>query len=476
VSFTSPLFYVALVPAVAAFYLLSGRWRAIYLLALSYSFYALSSRLYLVLLIAASAAVYAIGLAIAKSGGERAKQAYMAVGVAAAVAVIVVFKAAGAWRGLLLPLGISYYSFKLISYLVEVYWNDEAVERDPIVFLLFPAFFPQIVSGPIQRPEPFFAQMRDIMARTIDAEQVETGLRLILGGLMMKLLVGDRLAAFIELIDQSHSHFSYSIMLTTIACYMLQLYADFAGYTNIALGVGKLFGVEGPPNFHAPFAAVNVQELWRRWHMSLTSWVTDYLFTPLSMSLRGLGQTGLVLCIMLNMLIIGLWHGLTLNYLVFGVMQGVFVSVTALIVMSLRRRGRTRVKSAPGEQIDTIGRRARRWTLALAGMMLTFVLMSFSTIFWRSPTWDQAISILKQVLAVSPSGPSGWSDMPAHLAVPAWICMGIALFVGAGAPGAKRLAARIDEVAPQWLQYGVCLFLLSVLSTVGSGRFVYGQF
>ena len=144
-SFTSPLFYVALVPAVAAFYLLSGHWRAIYLLALSYSFYALSSRLYLVLLIAASAAVYAIGLAIAKSGGERAKQAYMAVGVAAAVAVIVVFKAAGAWRGLLLPLGISYYSFKLISYLIEVYWNDEAVERDPVVFFLLPAFFPQIV-------------------------------------------------------------------------------------------------------------------------------------------------------------------------------------------------------------------------------------------------------------------------------------------------------------------------------------------
>ena len=120
-SFTSPLFYVALVPAVAAFYLLPGRWRAIYLLALSYVFYALSSRIYLVLLIIVSAAVYGLGLAIAKSASERAKQAYMAVGVAAVVAVIVAFKAAGAWRGLLLPLGVSYYSFKLISYLIEVY-------------------------------------------------------------------------------------------------------------------------------------------------------------------------------------------------------------------------------------------------------------------------------------------------------------------------------------------------------------------
>ena len=334
-SFTSPLFFVALVPATAVSNWLPGRWRAIYLLALSYALYALSSRIYLVLLVVASAAVYAIGLAIARSGSERAKQAYMAAGIAAVIAVIVAFKAAGAWRGFLLPLGVSYYSFKLISYLIEVYWDDEAVERDPIVFLLFPAFFPQIVSGPIQRPDPFFAQMREVVGRTLDPDQVEAGIRLVLGGLMLKLLVGDRLAAFIEVVDQSHAEFSYSVILVTVACYTLQLYADFAGYTNIALGVGKLFGVEGPPNFRAPFAAVNIQEFWRRWHMSLTSWVTDYLFTPLSMSLRDLGQAGLVLCVMLNMLIIGLWHGLTLNFLVFGLMQGVLVSVTALVVLSL---------------------------------------------------------------------------------------------------------------------------------------------
>jgi alginate O-acetyltransferase complex protein AlgI len=467
VSFTSPLFYIALVPAVAAFYLLPGRGRAIYLLVLSYAFYALSSRIYLVLLIVASAAIYALGLAIAKSGSERAKQAYMAAGVAAVVAVIVAFKAAGAWRGLLLPLGVSYYSFKLISYLIEVYWDDEAVERDPVVFFLFPAFFPQIVSGPIQRPEPFFAQMRDIMARSIDADQIETGFRFILGGLMIKTLIGDRLGAFIELIDKSHTDYSYSVMLTTVACYTLQLYADFSGYTNIALGIGKLFGVEGPPNFNAPFAAVNIQEMWRRWHMSLTSWVTDYLFTPLSMSMRELGQAGLILCIMLNMVIIGLWHGLTANFLVFGLMHGVFVSVTALIVMGRRRRGRSAgIKPGP----STV------WPMALVGMILTFALMSFSQIFWHSPTWGQAISILKQVLGVTPSGSTGWSDMPLNVTFPAWICMAIALYVGAGAPGARNLVQSVGKAAPHWLPYGVCLFLLSVLATEGSGQFVYGQF
>ena len=384
-NFTSLLFYVALVPATAIFYWLPGRWRAIYLLALSYAFYALSSRIYLVLLVVASAAVYAIGLAIANSASERAKQAYMAAGVAAVVAVIVVFKAAGAWRGLLLPLGISYYSFKLISYLIEVYWDDELVERDPVVFLLFPAFFPQIVSGPIQRPAPFFAQMRDIMGRMADADQIEAGFRLILGGLMMKTLIGDRLAAFITLVDQSHSDFSYSVMLTTVACYMLQLYADFSGYTNIALGVGKLFGVEGPPNFNAPFAAVNIQEMWRRWHMSLTLWLTDYLFTPLSMALRDYGQPGLIGAICLNMIIIGIWHGFTLNFLVFGMLHAVFLSVTVVILGARARR------SAPPEsQSKRQGDGSMsRYGLPLLGAALTFALMSFSQIFFHSSTWAE---------------------------------------------------------------------------------------
>ena len=472
-SFTSPLIYVALVPAVTVFYLLPGRWRAIYLLALSYAFYALSSRIYLLLLIIASAAVYALGLAIAKSSSERAKQAYMAAGVAAVVAVIVAFKAAGAWRGLLLPLGVSYYSFKLISYLIEVYWDDEAVERDPVVFFLFPAFFPQIVSGPIQRPEPFFAQMRDIMARRIDADQVETGIRFILGGLMLKMLVGDRLAGFIDIVDRSHADYSYWVMLTTVACYTLQLYADFAGYTNIALGIGKLFGVEGPPNFNAPFAAVNIQEMWRRWHMSLTLWLTDYLFTPLSMSLRDYGQAGLIGAICLNMIIIGLWHGFTLNYLIFGILHAIFLSVTVLILGERVRRkraaGKAQAKQSPGWGPPAL-------LLSVLGAALTFALMSFSQIFFHSETFGEAVSILAQVVGVAPSGPTGWSDMPAYLSVPAWICMAIALYVGAGTPGVRVLSRPVGRIAPQWLQYGVCLSLLMLLSTTGSGRFIYGQF
>ena len=435
-SFTSPLFYVALVPAVTVFYLLPGRWRAIYLLALSYAFYALSSRIYLLLLIVASAAVYALG--------PRHREERRANGRSRPT-----WRSASrrwspsSWRSRRRARGAAcccrsgsrIYSFKLISYLIEVYWDDEAVERDPIVFFLFPAFFPQIVSGPIQRPEPFFAQMRDIMARTIDADQVETGIA-------VHTWRTDAEDAGRRPPRRLHRHRSTNrtqtiptaVMLTTVACYTLQLYADFAGYTNIALGIGKLFGVEGPPNFNAPFAAVNIQEMWRRWHMSLTLWLTDYLFTPLSMSLRDYGQAGLIGAICLNMIIIGLWHGFTLNYLIFGILHAIFLSVTVLILGERVRRKRAAGK-AQAKQSPSWGPPAL--LLSVLGAALTFALMSFSQIFFHSETFGEAVSILAQVVGVAPSGPTGWSDMPAYLSVPAWICMAIALYVGAGTPGVR---------------------------------------
>jgi len=473
VSFASPLFYVCLAAAGIIFYLIPSRLRAIYLLALSYAFYAFSSWLYLLLLVIATATSYAIGLGIANGRTEEAKSRLMLLGVAAIAAVIVAFKAAGAATGFLLPLGLSYYSFKLISYVIEVYWDEESVERDPVIFFLYPAFFPQIVSGPIQRPEPFFRQMREIMGRAASDTQIEAGFACILSGLMLKLLIGDRLADFIARVDSAHQEFSQATVLITVACYTLQLYADFAGYTNIALGVGKIFGVEGPPNFAAPFAAVDIPELWRRWHMSLTTWVTDYLFTPLSMSLRSLGQTGLIICITLNMVIIGLWHGLTINFLAFGLFHAFLVTVTVLVKRSLA----TRSNGGAGlSAVAPFGVRMRTRALAFAGMVMTFVLLSLSQILWHSPTWDQAMSILGQTLGLTPSGDYEIFDLGPGVAASVYVCAAIALYHGAGAPGAQWVSARLDNAAPRWIQYGACLFLLMVLSTEGGGRFVYGQF
>ena len=205
--------------------------------------------------------------------------------------------------------------------------------------------------------------------------------------------------------------------------------------------------------------------------MSLTTWVTDYLFTPLSMSLRSLGQTGLVICITLNMVIIGLWHGLTLNFLVFGLLHAVFVILTVLV-------NRKRAGSSPAISLranDGLGGWLIGAALKFGGMALTFALVSFSTIFWHCPTWSEAMSLLGQTLGVTPSGPRGISDLGPSVVMTVCICAAVALYHGLGAPGTSWAAAQLDKASPRWLQYGACVFLLATLSTVG-GKFVYGQF
>jgi alginate O-acetyltransferase complex protein AlgI len=457
VSFVSPTFYVFLAVVGAAFYLIPGRLRAGFLLLASYAFYAYASPLYLVLLLAATAATYGLGLAIARSPSDKTKSTFVSVGVIGLVAMIVAFKLAGVLKGLFLPLGISYYSFKLLSYLIEVYWDEDTVERDPVLFFLYPSFFPQMVSGPIQRPGSFLEQMRDAVAKRANVDQIEEGIEYILTGLMLKLLIGDRISAIINKVDAAHAQFSYGTMLVTVACYTLQLYADFSGYTRIALGIGRVFGIVGPENFDRPFLAVNIQEMWRRWHMSLTSWVTDYLFTPLNMLLRAYGQAGLMGAIALNMVVIGLWHGLTVNFLVFGLLHAAFIIGTIYA-----RRVLPAGKGGAGK------------AMAIGGMILTFVLMSFSQIFWRSPTWDRAMSILRQVAGLTASGSKTLADVSPSAWLEILVCGAISLAAGCGV--FNTLGRKIDGFAPRWLQFGLWMFLLIVLWPENAGSFVYGQF
>ncbi|KMQ82543.1 alginate biosynthesis protein, partial [Lasius niger] len=319
---------VALFPAAVSFYCLTPRLRLFLLIALSLGFYAISQIVYVPLLLVATGLIYFCGLHIAKYEGEAKKQIFLWLGVGAVLAMLIIFKALGAWHGILLPLGISYYSFKLIAYLVEVYWDEETVEKDFFYLLAYAAFFPQIVSGPIQRSYEFLPQLRHIVVSKANPEQIEAGFRLILGGLMLKLLIADRIAHFINTIDQNPTAYHWSLLALTACAYTLQIYADFAGFTNIALGIGKIFGIDGPKNFDAPFAAANIQQMWQRWHMSLTSWLTDYLFTPLNMALRDFGKLGLAIAIAANMILIGIWHGFILNYLIYGMCHAFFIIVT----------------------------------------------------------------------------------------------------------------------------------------------------
>lgn len=394
-SFLSFSFAIFLGGALLLFHLAPARWRPGLLLGFSYAFYLTWSVWHTLLLGAVTAGVYATALWIEGQRSERGKRTVAALGVISLLVLMFAFKAAGwfihqfhlqsgsqgatgAALVVLVPLGLSYYVFKTIGYLLDVYWEVMPAQRNFVSVALYGAFFPQIVSGPIQRAESFFQQIDRIKAP--DANEFIIGLRRILFGLAKKILIADNLGTLVGNVHANPSGFSPLELLAGAYCYAIQLYTDFSGITDIAIGVGLLFGVKGPENFDLPFLAPNIQLYWRRWHMSLTTWLTDYLFTPLRMSLRNWGTAGLWLAILINLTAIGLWHGLAWTFLAFGIIHGIYMIGS---VQTLKQRNRFFQKRPGLARLRVV-----------AAPLWTFHMVVFALIFFRAETFRSSLDYL----------------------------------------------------------------------------------
>jgi len=285
---------------------------------------------------------------------------------------------------LLIPLGISFYTFKIISYLADVYLEKCPPETNLLVLGAHIAFFPQILSGPIQRSQDFADQLRN--QKQPDGFLFLDGMVLIALGFLKKLLA-DQLAVPVNQIFTSPR--DYHGLPCLLACYLfpVQLYLDFSGYTEVAIGIGRLFGLESPINFRAPFLATNIQEFWKRWHITLTSWLRDYVFSPLSLHLRNWGLFGLVLSVSINMILIGLWHAATLPYLLFGLLHAVFLCVFIFSGGLRRRMG----KGVTG---------------TVTSWFITMTLVALAFVFFRAPSAKHALVLLRHSFSLSPhAGP-----------------------------------------------------------------------
>ena len=289
------------------------------LLAGSTVFYLTVAPRYLVVLAGVTVLAWWLGRSIGGAADERQKLRRTAAGVVLFVGLLAFFKYAllrtallgailplDAVTGLLLPVGMSYYLFKVIGYLGDVYWEKYPPEKSLLAFAAYVTFFPQIVSGPIQRPADFLGQLR---AREVTAATWASGLRRLLFGLFTKLVVASRLGDLVDPVYSAPQGRPALVLVFAVYLFALQLYADFSAWTSIAIGAGKLFGIQAPENFDAPYLAPNLPDFWRRWHMSLTSWLTDYVYTPLRHVLRNQGNVGLVVAILANMVAVGGWHG-----------------------------------------------------------------------------------------------------------------------------------------------------------------------
>jgi alginate O-acetyltransferase complex protein AlgI len=320
------LLFVALLAGMCR--IVPTRARASFLFAASMLYYFTRNARACLLLLALTVAVFFAGRFIAQARRRDSHKWLAPVVCGLLVAYLMAFKVAlitpsRGIAGFVMPLGISFYSFRLISYVLDIHWGrlEPALFPD---FAAFVTFFPQIVAGPIQRPGDFFQQAP---YRPVRAGAAVARLAL---GLTKKLLIADNLAPAVDYVYSNMASFHGAPLWLAFYLYPFQLYADFSGLTDIAIGAGELLGVRGPENFNRPFTALSPGEYWRRWHMSLTSWLGDYLFTPLRMSLRKAGKVGLAASVTINMTAIGLWHGLTGTFLAFGLFHSVFLTADAL--------------------------------------------------------------------------------------------------------------------------------------------------
>jgi alginate O-acetyltransferase complex protein AlgI len=477
-TFTELRFFSCLVPAVILFYCFPPRWRTHYLLVISYLFYFTWSVPYAVLLFGLTLLAFFLAIAVDRVSTDRAKTIATVIAVVLFVGILTVFKllsvltltvfphfgnsASGVARYLLMPLGISYYTFKLVSYVLDVYWGKVRAERDLAAVALYVAFFPQILSGPIQRAPDFLEQAKTRLASGLDAVLFEFGVGFILLGLLEKVVVADRIAPFIAQVDSDLQLHSGLTVLLSVYSYTFQMFADLSALTLIALGVGMLFGIQGPPNFDRPFAATNIQEFWRRWHMSLTTWLGDYLFLPLRMALRRWGNWGLSVSLLVNMVLIGVWHGLNINYLAFGLIHAVFMVSSAL---TSKRRNAFFKEHAGWE-----------WLRKVWGQIVTFHLVTFALILFRASSLHMAVDILR---AIVHSGTSFVADatVGGDILRSALAASCISLLLGYGL-FSRRLEDYIIQMNGRfrYLAYGIALFAIVLLRVAEGGQFIYARF
>lgn len=272
-----------------------------------------------------------------------------------------------------LPLGLSFHTFQSLSYVVEVYRGKQKAERCFGIYALYVMFYPQLVAGPIERPQHLLPQL--YAEHSFEAAQVFSGLRRMLWGFFKKIVIADRLAFFVAPVFNNPSHFSGISFLAVAFYFAIQLYCDFSGYVDIALGSAEVMGIKLTENFKQPYFSPSVSEFWRRWHISLSNWIRDYIFTPLSFKWRSWRKFGLISAALLTFLVVGLWHGANWTFVVFGLLQGTAISAELLV-----------------------GGIKSKW-----GIIYTFLFWCFSLIFFRAQSLADAFYIVTHLFTGIPN-------------------------------------------------------------------------
>jgi len=301
-----------------------------------------------------------------------------------------------------LPVGISFYTFQTMAYTIDVFRRRCEPTRDPIAFGVYVAYFPQLVAGPIERAQNLIPQITK--ERRIDLEHLYSGALLVLIGLVRKVAIADAVAPEVNRIFANPADLSSETVLRGVLLFGLQIYGDFAGYTDIARGISRMMGIELMENFNHPYFSTNITEFWRRWHISLSSWLRDYLYIPLG---GNRGPSWFVYRnLLLTMLLGGLWHGAAWTFVVWGAIHGV-----ALAVHKLFLRG-----GKPPERVQPAN--ASQWARAVLAWIATMIVVYVAWVFFRAESFANAFDVLASIARMEGGFNAGaWSQVAIAVAI-----------------------------------------------------------
>ncbi len=417
--FNSISFLYFFVFTVAAYFLLKQKWRNLFLLLMSCAFYMAFVPKYILILGATIIIDYFAGIYLEKIRGP-GRRLFLALSILANIGILVFFKyfnflvfnfnAAANFLNwnysinflkIILPIGLSFHTFQALSYTIEVYKGRQKAEHNFITYALYVMFFPQLVAGPIERPQNLLHQFYE--EHKFEYGRVVDGLKLMGWGFFKKIVIADRLAILVNTVyGNPHSHSGLALILATVF-FSFQLYCDFSGYTDIARGAAQVLGFRLMENFNRPFFSKSISEFWRRWHISLSSWLRDYVYYPVAFG-GSRGKYKIYLAVLVTFFVSGLWHGAGWTYVVWGSLYGAYI-IISMWTKNLRERFWQKLK-VPADSF---------WK-KFVQVFTTFSLVTFTSIFFRAQNLSDAGYIITHLFSnFKSAGLSGLNVTPAAL-------------------------------------------------------------
>jgi len=381
------------------FFVLPHRFRWSLLLSASCFFYMYFIPVYILILFGTIIIDYFAGIFLEETKEPKKKKLYLIASLVANIGVLAVFKyynfflenineaslsffdkaTALRYLGIALPIGLSFHTFQAMSYTFEVYYGRQKAERNFGIYALYVMFYPQLVAGPIERPQNILHQFHT--KQYFNYSNLSTGLRMMIWGLFKKVVIADNLAGLVNIAYANPEEHSGMTLLLTSYFFAFQIYCDFSGYSDMAIGAARVMGYDLMENFRVPYLSASIKEFWGRWHISLSSWFRDYLYIPLGGN--RVGKTRWMLNLFLVFLISGIWHGANWTYVIWGALHGLYLMIAILKDGWFERKGI--VVSEKNKFIQ------------IFNVFITFQLAVFAWIFFRANSLDDAFTIIKTI-------------------------------------------------------------------------------